>query len=70
MIKAHEDVLKANPHINFLVKHMHLSPDTSAVVCELSVTLDKAGETVIRVVDVLEFYQNGEKIKFLRAYDG
>merc|ERR1712118_611200 len=35
VMKAHEDVLKANPHIHFDVKTVHLSSETSAVVCEL-----------------------------------
>eukprot|EP00930_Biecheleria_cincta_P062799 TRINITY_DN48241_c0_g1_i1.p1 TRINITY_DN48241_c0_g1~~TRINITY_DN48241_c0_g1_i1.p1 ORF type:complete len:171 (+),score=26.11 TRINITY_DN48241_c0_g1_i1:40-513(+) len=71
VIGAHDGVLKALPNIHFNIVKMHRSPSSNTLVVELRAQKDpsKDPDDVIRIADVLEFYDDEPKIKFLRAYD-
>ena len=50
---------------------MHPSPSSNTLIVELRVQKDpsKDPDDIIRIADVLEFFEDETKIKFLRAYD-
>mmetsp|Transcript_92875 Transcript_92875/g.200800 ORF Transcript_92875/g.200800 Transcript_92875/m.200800 type:complete len:114 (-) Transcript_92875:53-394(-) len=68
VVEANGGIFKAVPGIKIEVLRVHVSPGTSAASCEILVKLNDGTDTVLKVVDIIEY--EGDLIKAVRAFKG
>ena len=68
-MEANTKIWAAVPSIAIEIVGIHPSPATRTVACEILVRLNDGAETILKVIDMIEFGTD-QRIASLRAYKG
>lgn len=69
VVEANTKIWAAVPSIAIEIVGIHPSPATRTVACEILVRLNDGAETILKVIDMIEFGTD-QRIASLRAYKG